>query len=152
MKRVETFYEFVMERLDREDLYSEEIIATCLQAMQEGVLDVCAQNIDGQYVWTCYVMTPDQWNRACGLLQRAGIANCIFWGSKSFKYDAFMADIEYLWTDWEAVQKFLMVWAEKDIWLVQEQKRCHRLLQELDRRRLAWGAGLRRAWLAACTI
>ena len=139
MKRVETFYEFVLERMDREDLYSEEIIATCLQAMQEGVLDVCAQNIDGQYVWSCYTMTPDQWNRACGLLQRAGIANCIFWGSKSFKYDAFMADIEYFWTDLEAVERFC------------EEKMYRRLLVlELDRRR-TWHAGLRRSWLAACT-
>jgi hypothetical protein len=98
MKRVHLFFDFTKERLGREAVPAE-IVDTCLQAMQEGVLDVCAQNPYGRYVWSCYTMTPDQWHRACGLLQRSGIGNLIFWGSKWFKYDAFMAGIEYLWTD-----------------------------------------------------
>ena len=154
MKRVHLFLDFTKERLGRgREPFTVEIVDTCLQAMQEGLLDACVQNRDGRYVWSCYTMTPDQWHRACGLLQRAGIGNLIFWGSKWFKYNAFMAGIEYLWTDLEAVEKFLMEWEKDVVWLVQEVKRLGLLRQELDRRRrFAWSAGLRRAWLVACTI
>ena len=95
-------------------LTAEEAVDTCLQAMQEGVLDVFARNTNGQYLWSYYGMTHGQWQRVCGLLQRAGL---------------------------EAVQKFLECRRTKPEWVVQEVGR-----------RLTWDAGLRRAWLAACTI
>jgi hypothetical protein len=140
VKRVFNFHSFAMGRLSREPLY-EEIIDTCLQAMQEGVLDVCAQSVSGQYVWMCYGMTADQWHRACGLLQRAGVPTNILWDSKWFICHGFMSGIEYLWTDLEAVHRYLECWARKP----------ERVVQELDRR-FTWNAGLRRAWLAACMI
>jgi hypothetical protein len=115
--------------------------------MQEGFLDVCAQNPHGRYVWDCYEMTADQWHRACGLLERAGVSNSILWQSTFyFRYCEFMAHIEYLWTDLQAVEWYLM---ERRF-----ENKIHpiiriRLVEELDRRK-AW-EGLRRAWLVACT-
>jgi heme exporter protein D len=93
MKRVHLFFDFTKERLGREAVPAE-IVDTCLQAMQEGVLDVCAQNPYGRYVWSCYTMTLEQ--------------------------------------------------------IIHPMTRIC-VVQELDRRR-TWDAGLRRVWLAACTI
>jgi hypothetical protein len=139
MHRVQFFHDFTRERLDRIPLSDAEIVDTCLQGMQEGVLDVCAQNSNGRYVWGCYGMSSDRWQRTCGLLERAGVASSILWQSTShFGYHEFMAHIEYLWTDLKAVERYLM-------------ERCeNKIVKELDRRK-AWDAGLRRAWLAACT-
>jgi len=141
MQRVHSFIGFTRKRLDREPLSYQEIVDTCLQGMQEGVLDVCAQNPNGRYLWGCHGMTSDRWQRACGLLERAGVASSILWQSTShFGYHEFMAHIEYLWTDLEAVERYILM------------KRCeNKIVKELDRRK-AWDAGLRRAWLAACTI
>jgi hypothetical protein len=147
MKRVYLFRSFTVERLGRGPLCDGEIIDTCLQAMQEGVLDVCAQNTDDRYLWTYYGMMPGQWQRACGLLQQAGIPSNILWDPKWFIYYEPMAEIEYLWTDLERVERFLMECCDNKIY---QFARIH-ILQELDRRR-AWNAGLRRGWLAACTI
>jgi hypothetical protein len=145
MSRIHSFYYFVRERLGRKPSSDEEIVDTSLQAMQEGVLDVCAQNDDKWNLWRIYGMTGDQWHRACDLLERAGVASSIMWQSTSnFIYHEFMGDIEYLWTDLEVVERFLMEEKMHPI-------RRIRLVQELDRRR-TWDAGLRRAWLAACTI
>ena len=131
-----SFYAFASERLGKW-LTVEKTVDTCLQAMQEGVLDVCAQNRDGLYLWSYYGMTPGQWQRVCGLLQRAGIANSILWESKWFTYHGFMAEIEYFWTDLDAVQKV-------------HQTGRGAIAREVMRRR--WLVSLRRAWLAACTI
>ena len=141
MKRVHHFRDFAMERLGREPLSYKETVDTCLQAMHEGVLDVCVQNTHCCNVWIWYGMTADQWHCVCGLLQRAGIASSILWDPIWFVYEGFMADIEYLWTDLKAVEKFLECRTRKPVWVV----------QELGRRQ-TWNAGLRRAWLAACTI
>ena len=142
MQRVQSFYGFTKKRLDREPLSDEEIVDTCLQAMQEGVLDVCAQNTHCFYVWMSYGMTVDQWHRACSLLQRAGVVSSILWDPKFSTYhNGFMVDIEYLWTDLKAVHRYLEYRTGKPVWVV----------QELGRRQ-TWNAGLRRAWLAACTI
>ena len=147
MQRVHSFHGFAMKRLDREPLSVEEIVDTCLQAMQEGVLDVCAQNTNGQYVWICYGMTANQCQHTCSLLQRAGVVSSILWDPKWFvdqwfvDHLRFMADIEYLWTDLKAVHMYLEYRAGKPVWVV----------QELGRRQ-TWNAGLRRAWLAACLM
>ena len=141
MKLVYHFRSFTVERLGRQPLCDEETVDTCLQAMQEGGLDVCARNLSGDHVWMCYIMTADQWHRACGLLQRAGVASSTLWDITWFRYHEFMEDIEYLWTDLKAVHRYLERWAKKP----------ERVVQELGRR-FTWNAGLRRAWLAACTI
>ncbi len=147
MHRVQFFHDFTRERLGREPFSDAEIVDTCLQGMQEGVLDVCAQNSNGRYVWGCYGMSSDRWQRTCGLLERAGVASSILWQSTShFGYHEFMAHIEYLWTDLKAVERYLMERCENNTYPVMR----FRLVKELDRRR--WHAGLRRAWLAACTI
>ena len=148
MKRVQFFHDFARERLGREPFSDAESVDTCLQGMQEGVLDVCARNSNGRYVWSCFGMTSDRWQRACSLLQRAGVASSIFWESTRplLFYHEFMADIDYLWTDLQAVECYLM---ERRF-----ENKIHpiiriRLVEELDRRK-AW-EGLRRAWLVACT-
>ena len=141
MKRVHLFHGFVSERLGRET-FSEELVDTCLQAMQDGVLDVCAQNKDGWNLWRCYGMTPHQWQRVCGLLQRAGIASSIFWQSEWFICQEFIKEIEYFWTDLDAVHRYLECRHWNPAWL----------LQELGWRQREWNKGLRRAWLAACTV
>ena len=113
---------------------------TCLQAMHDGVLDVRAQNDEGQYVWECFLSwTLERWQRMCGLLQRAGIASSIVWESKYVLHDEYWTAIEYLWTDLQAVQRYLEHRDTKRWWLV----------QELGWRK-AWAEGPRRAWLAAC--
>ena len=147
MKRVYVFNGFAKERLGWQP-NCEESIDACLQAMQEGVLDVCEQNVDGYYLWMCYGMSCDQWQRACSLLQRAGVASSIFWEStrRPLFYHEFMADIDYLWTDLGAVERYLMEVYGKNMYKIIPS----RLVKELDRRR--WHAGLRRAWLAACTV
>ena len=117
MNRVQSFRGFAEERLGKrldERVDDWHIVEPCLQAMQEGVLDVCAQNEEGRVLWRCYAMTAYQWRRTYSVLQRAGL---------------------------EAVQKFLECRITKPEWVVQELER-----------RLTWDAGLRRAWLAACTI
>jgi hypothetical protein len=146
MKRVQFFHDFARERLAREPFSDAEIVDTCLQAMQEGVLDVCAENSNGRYMWTCFGMTSGRLQRTCGLLQQAGVESSILWKS-SFAYHEFRCDIEYLWTDLEAVDRYLMERFENN---VSYPVMRSRLVKELDRRR--WHAGLRRAWLAACTI
>ena len=143
MKRVQFFYHFTIETLGREPSSDEEIVDTCLQAMQEGVLDVCAQNGNGRYVWTCFGMTSGQLQRTCGLMQQAGVESSILWTS-SFSYHEFRGDIEYLWTDLKIVERFLM-----QVKILPMTRVC--VVQELDRRR-TWDAGLRRAWLAACMV
>ena len=145
MKQVSFFNDFGRKRLGLgRESSSGECIDACLQAMQEGVLDVCAQNSHGRYVWCGIGMSYDRWQRVCGLLERARVASSILWESPlGFIYYEFMADIEYFWTDLEAVERFLMEgFCEKNIYRV--------LVQVVDRRR-TWHAGLRRSWLAACT-
>ena len=124
----------------------EETVDVCLQAVHDGVLDVCVQSSDGCYLWNYFwfvesVWTYARWERVCGLLQQAGIANGILWDSTCcFMSSQHWAGIEYLWTDLDAVHRVLERVNLHPRWLV----------QELDRRQ-AWAAGLRRAWLAACT-
>jgi hypothetical protein len=86
-------------------------------------------------------MTPGQWQFVCGLLQQAGIANSILWESKWFTYYGFMAEIEYFWTDLDAVQKVLIQFHQTARGAIAREVMCRR-----------WSACLRRAWLAACTI
>ncbi len=139
MQRVQSFQGFASEWIGREVLLSEDMVDTCLQAMQEGVLDVCAQNNNDHYVWLCFIMTADQWHRA-------GVASSILWQSTSrFIYREFMAEIEYFWTDLEAVQGYYLM--QTDCYLT-----CHRLLKHELHRRQAWDACLTRVWSAACTI
>ena len=146
MQRVQSFQGFASEWIGREVLVNEEIVDTCLQAMHEGVLDVCAQNHNDHYMWLCFLMTADQWHRACRLLQRAGVASSILWQSTSlFGYREFMAEIEYFWTDLEAVQGYYLMQTGCHF-------TCYRLLKHELHRRQAWDACLTRAWLAACTI
>ena len=138
MKRIHHFEGFAQ---DKGRLY-EEIVDTCLQAMLHGVLDVRVQNDAGQCLWECgFAWTMERWHRMCGLLQRAGIASSIVWESKYVVLiREYWTAIEYLWTDLDAVHRVLERVNLHPRWLV----------QELDRRQ-AWAAGLRRAWLAACT-
>ena len=141
MNRVHSFRGFAQERVGKW-LDDWQIVETCLQAMQEGALDVCAQNEDGQYVWMCYGMMANHWRRACGLLQRAGIPSSILWDEKRFTFCKFMAEIEYFWTDLDAAQRYLECRNWKPAWV----------LQELGWRLQEWRRGFRRAWLAACTV
>jgi hypothetical protein len=141
MKSISSFSSFASARMQSLPTI-EETVDTCLQAVHDGVLDVCVQSCDGGYLWNYfwfveYVWTYARWQRVCGLLQRAGVANSILWDSKCLMNSQHWAGIEYLWTDLDAVHRVL------------ERGKPRWLVQELGRRQ-AWAAGLRRAWLSAC--
>ena len=57
MNRIHSFDYFARGRLGRKPSSDEEIIDTCLQGMQENILDVCVQNIHKCNLWTSYGMT-----------------------------------------------------------------------------------------------
>ena len=131
MKKIQSFYDFSISELGRPgDLGT--CVETCLQAMHDGVLDVCVQNVHGHHLWECFswqpVWTLERWRRLCGLLQRAGIAN-----------DEFCAEIKYLWTDLVPMHIFLKRYGNK----------LRAIVQEIEWRQ-AWAVSPRRAWLAAC--
>ena len=143
MKKIESFYDFSNLQLGAPCGDLGACVETCLQAMHDGVLDVCVQNKNGNHVWELFSWemkwTLKQWQRLCGLLQRAGITNGIVWDSVFFLNVEFCAEIEYLWTDLEPVQMFLK----------RNGNKPRAIVQELERRQ-AWAVSPRRAWLAAC--
>ncbi len=115
---------------------------TLLCLMDEGALDVCALTSKGRYLWETYLLSRQQWLRLCGLLQRERISNSIVWQALHFMMKSeceSWIEIEYLWTDLEAVQMYLVQF---------ENRKFKTLVCELERRK-AWAAGTRRAWLTA---
>lgn len=124
-----------------------EVTDACLDAMEEGALDVCARDSHGDYFWVLRLQ-PRQWVRLCALLQRQGIPSSTVWHSFVFP-PQFVEGVEHLWTDLDSVRVFM----EED----RGYCRCgrcdfcharHWVGTELQRRR-EWATALRRAWLAA---
>ena len=126
---------------------SEECVDACLDAMEEGAEHVCMQDKEGFLLWERFPMLPRQWNSVCRLLEGAGVGCSVVWRENSLIYytKTETRDIEYLWTDLEAVQayvkfltkRFCQAWRAHQSWIA----------HELDRR-VTWEMGLRRAWLA----
>ena len=124
----------------------------CIDAMERGALSVCFRNSDGYYLWENFVLSISHWVRLCRLRPPV----CDLWGIKSTieltRYDwgakwtgddpdaiATLVQMEYLWTDLDAVDKFCHL---------QLRRRVAWIADEVNQRR-RWAAGLRRAWLAA---
>ena len=128
----------------------------CIGAMERGTLPVCLKSSRECYLWDDCVLTASQWDRICRLRPPL----CELWNSNSFILltphagvnqftsrhpDAITAlvQIEYLWTDLRAVDRFLNTRSNRII-----SMRVEWIADEVDQRR-RWAAGLRRAWLAA---
>ena len=131
----------------------------CIGAMERGALPVCAKNSYGYYLWEHFILSTSHWVRICCLrppachlwTARSTIALKSFGGCASQLTSedpdaiAALVQIEYLWTDLDAVENYCRqrfqlrgYWRQKSIgWIV----------DEMERRR--WAAGLRRTWLAA---
>jgi hypothetical protein len=133
------------------------VVDVCMDAMEEGTLSVIAKQW-GYCLWEFFILTTDQWARACALLQRHRLPPSLLWeltyiryikrnaGSKEVDWvsqcpDAMAAllQIEFLWQDLDAVQ----AWLEK--WL-RGRLNVEWVGAEVARRR-QWSTGLRRAWL-----
>lgn len=122
------------------------VIDTCLDAMDEGILDVCARSPMGCYLWETYLLSEQQWHRVCNLLQRFGMSNSILWRfgcSLTISELNMWAGIEYLWTDLVTVHMFLADFQRRHGY----QQHCYIIADELEQR--AWATSVRRAWLAA---
>lgn len=88
------------------------IVDVCLDAMEEGKLDVCAVDVDVRavcaiYLWEWCKMKPRQWVRLCALLQREGIPSSIVWQDSEADPPQFVEGVEYLWTDLDSVRIFM---------------------------------------------
>ena len=128
----------------------------CIGAMERGALPVCVRSSRADYLWDECALNASEWDRICRLRPPV----CDLWNVKSLiaftrhwtgwrntnrvctslrpHTVAALVQIEYLWTDLEAVDRFLNTRSIKIQWIA----------DEVDQRR-RWAAGLRRAWLAA---
>ena len=126
----------------------------CIGAMERGTLPVCLKSSRERYLWDDYVLTTSQWDRICrlrpplsdlwninSLISFTSCRGSFRWTAEDPDTVATLVQIEYLWTDLEAVDRFLNTKSIKVQWIA----------DEVDQRR-QWAAGLRRAWLAAVVI
>jgi hypothetical protein len=125
----------------------------CIDAMERGELPVCATDCYEFYLWEECFLSTSQWVRLCRLRPPAchlwsansSIASkgYVEWVAEDTDAIAGLVQIEYLWTDLDAVENYCR--RRQGI-----QKKIGWIVDEVDQRRRA--AGLRRAWLAAVVI
>ena len=147
------FQSFAEAKLDRKfrpwffmTLEDEYVCAdACLGGMEEGELDVLAQNFFCHYLWEEFSLLPRQWQRLCAILHQRRIPSSILWHKMTRVHDEpELADIEYMWEDLATVQFVLTLWRKQ----VGKSSSLDWIERELERRR-AWFTGLRRVWLLA---
>jgi len=130
----------------------------CIYAMERGTLPVCVRSTREDYLWDECALRASEWDRICRLRPPV----CDLWNVKSLiaftpyytgprdtnrvctslrpHTVAALVQIEYLWTDLEAVDRFVN--------FMNSDMKVQWIADEVNQRR-RWAAGLRRAWLAA---
>ena len=127
--------------------------------MERGALPVCASTNDG-YLWETFILSTSHWDRICNLRPTPvshlwTMKSTILLRSRGCEDASLTADdpdaiaalvqIEYLWTDLDAVEDF----CRKSFFDVGcSKKSIGWIIDEVSQRR-QWATGLRRAWLVS---